>query len=490
MARLLNLTKIDDITAMVNTIVVGAGPAGLAAASALKNSEVVVLESQDHLGGRLHSLARDEVWINLGAHLLTGGDSAITRLMSEVGVGVLPVPGIKTALWFGGRLHRHRRVEALPLTLPLTIRERWELIRFGIKLRMGVERWRRVAGRRKGESAIAHGDRLRRYRSSRTFAQMMGGVSPRVAGVFEAAARRSAGEADRLTEAGALALFGALWVSEGSTSVVNVAGGSGRFGEAWQHRLGDRAVTGVTVTSVVEHQEYAEVTYMGRDGERETLRALQVIVAIPASQVTEVVADLPEEVRRELDDVAYGSFVCLGVLTQPLPPMPWDDVYAIATPQAEFDMLFHHTNPVLDKLSGGPEPKPGPSPRSLMCYAGGDKAAALLSLDDEEIRRRFLAQLAEVLPQVEGEVKEAVVRKWHVGNCYPVKGASVARLEHWNRRPGARVVLAGDYFAPLGGTLEAAARSGLESAEMLNRASERPVLSDDPVGKPRTDLRL
>ena len=480
----MNLTVTSDADGtMIDAVVVGGGPAGIAAAAALGDLDVVVLEAAQRLGGRLHSLTRDDVWINLGAHLLTGGDNAITRLAGDAGVGLLPVPGNKTALWFDGRLHNHRRVEEFPLALPLTLRERWDLVRFGITLRLGVERWRRAQRLRQGESAQAHADRLRQYRSGRTFGQMMRGVSPRVARIFETAARRSAGEAGRITEGGALALFGALWVSSGSASVVNVAGGSGRLGTAWQQRFGGKAVTGATVTAVVERADHAEITYRDRSGAGHTLRARHVIVAIPASEVPHVVVDLPQDVLREMRDVAYGSFVCVGVLTSALSSMPWDDIYAIATPDAEFDMLFHHTNPVLKNPGGAA------TPRSLMCYAGGDKAAQLLNLDDEEIRRRFLAQLVQVLPQTAGQVQEAVVMKWRVGNCYPVEGSSLARTERWNRRRGARVVLAGDYFAPLGGTLEAAARSGHESAEMVKRAGERPVLSGQPVGAPRTDFR-
>lgn len=452
----------------VDVAVVGGGPAGLAAASALSHLDFALLESEDRLGGQLHSLAREDVWVNLGAHLLTGGDSAITRLAAECGLDVIPVPGIKTALWFDGRLHMRRRVEAYPFALRLTLRERWELAWFGAKLRLGVERWRRADCARRGESAPARADRLREYRSRRTFDQLMRGLSPRVAGIFETAARRSAGEADRLTEGGALALFGALWVSSGSGSVVNIAGGSGRLGVAWERRLGRSAITGATVTSVIEREHHVDVGYRHRDGAERRLRARHVVVAVPAPQAAELVTGLPEDVRRELDAVAYGAFVCVGVLTKPLPPMPWDGAYAIATPQSEFDMLFHHTNPVLNRHGGAR------GPRSLMCYAGGTKAAELLPLDDGEIRRRFLAQLADVLPQTAGAIDEAVVAKWRFGNCYPVSGASIARTQRWNRRPGARVALAGAYFAPLGGTLDAAARSGLDAAEMLAGPGEQP----------------
>lgn len=450
-----------------DVIVIGGGVAGLAAVSMLGHLDVTVIEAQDRLGGRLYSLPRDETWINLGAHLLTGGNSTITRLMSASGIGVLPVPGNKTALWFDGRLRAGRRVEAFPFTLPLSLRERWDLVRIGVKLRVGVELCRRAARPRRGEDATVRARRLRLYRSDRSFARTVRRAAPRVAGVFTAAARRSGGEADRLTEGGAMALFGALWVSSGSASVVNVAGGSGEFGAAWTRRLGDRAITGATVTSVVEQQEYVEVTHQDRAGEQRSLRARHVIVAVPAPQALQMVSGLPDDVRRELADVTYGPFVCLGVLTKPLPTMPWDDVYAITAPSASFDMLFHHSNPVLQGRGASDRP------RSLMCYAGGDKAAALLELSDDDIRRRFLPQLVDVLPELTDMIDETVVMKWRFGNCYPAGDATLERSEEWNRRPQARVVLAGDYFAPFGGTLEAAAQSGLDNAaEILKRTGE------------------
>ena len=40
----------------------------------------------------------------------------------------------------------------------------------------------------------------------------------------------------------------------------------------------------------------------------------------------------------------------------------------------------------------------------------------------------------------------------------------------WNRRPGARVRLAGDYFGALGGTAEAAASSGFAAGTGVARA--------------------
>ena len=45
----------------------------------------------------------------------------------------------------------------------------------------------------------------------------------------------------------------------------------------------------------------------------------------------------------------------------------------------------------------------------------------------------------------------------------PTPWSRLDRVLEWNRRPGARVRLAGDYFGALGGTAEAAAELGLRA---------------------------
>ena len=71
--------------------------------------------------------------------------------------------------------------------------------------------------------------------------------------------------------------------------------------------------------------------------------------------------------------------------------MPYDDVYAIATPGRAFDMF---TNQAHALRAGGPR-RPG---GSLMLFAGGRSAAALPREPDEVIIERFLADLHELYP--------------------------------------------------------------------------------------------
>ena len=49
--------------------VVGGGIAGLTAAWNLRDRDVVVLEAEPRIGGRIRSEPRGEYWLNLAAHI-------------------------------------------------------------------------------------------------------------------------------------------------------------------------------------------------------------------------------------------------------------------------------------------------------------------------------------------------------------------------------------------------------------------------------------
>ena len=56
-------TKRDE---SCEVVVIGAGMAGLMAATNLADRDVVVLESSDRAGGRVDTVRKGDYWINLG----------------------------------------------------------------------------------------------------------------------------------------------------------------------------------------------------------------------------------------------------------------------------------------------------------------------------------------------------------------------------------------------------------------------------------------
>ncbi|MDF0605510.1 FAD-dependent oxidoreductase [Neisseriaceae bacterium TC5R-5] len=78
----------------LDVIIVGAGAAGLSAALAAQQHGLRyrVLEAQERLGGRIHSVKPDETWVDLGAQLVNGDMSQVLALAKLGQLHLAPVP--------------------------------------------------------------------------------------------------------------------------------------------------------------------------------------------------------------------------------------------------------------------------------------------------------------------------------------------------------------------------------------------------------------
>ena len=452
-----------------DVVVVGGGIAGLSAAWALRDRRVLVLEAGDRIGGRMFSRPFGEYWVNFGAHLFPPPGSVVDTMVRDLGLDSVPVDGGMSGMALGDRVLTHGRVEAYPLRLPLDNRERLAFARAGAKLQLGVKRYQRAARTRRGEEVEASRRRLFEIEDERTFSDFLGPLPPRVAQIFSALSNRATAEPSQLSAACGIHLFVMVWQGRDSLIAFNLKGGPGALFAALGDRLGDRVRTGARVTAMAAGPAAVNVTYGGNGSER-SVSARQVIVAVPPPTSASLLREIAPDAAAALDGVPTGPFISLGIRTTERGPMPWDDLYALSTPDRTFSMFFNHAQ-VLRK---GPRAPDG----SLMVYAGGDAAERLMELEDGEVRGRFLADLYELFPESRGIVSEATVQRWQVGNVYsrPGRLAIQPRLEAGPFGPSANVHLAGDYFAHLG-SMETAAGAGLAAARKAAAAlrAERPT---------------
>jgi oxygen-dependent protoporphyrinogen oxidase len=426
-----------------DVVIVGGGIAGLAAAWRLRHRDVLLLEAGDRLGGRIRSDPRGEYWLNYGAHLFPGPGSLVDRMVRECGLEAVPVTGGMRGLAVASTVLTHGRVESYPLRLPLSVRDRIALARAGLKVQRAVARYHRLQQRWD-------------FEDHRTFAEFLGPLPPAVHEIFSCAAHRATAELDELSAGCGIGLFALVWGGKRSLIARNLLGGSGELPAALGRELGERARMGCRVRAIRPDGDGLVVQHDGGE-----VSARQVIVAAPAPHAAPLVAPVAERAASALSQLTYGAFVSVAVETTETTAMPYDGVYAMATPGRRFDMF---TNQAHALRRGGPR-RPG---GSLMLFAGARGAAALLPERDEMIVERFLADLYELYPQTRGAVASATVQRWELGNVYarPGRGRLQPALQG-PLGPRENLHLAGDYFAELG-NIEAAARTGRAAAEHVD----------------------
>jgi oxygen-dependent protoporphyrinogen oxidase len=434
-----------------DAVVVGGGIAGLAAAWDLRDRDLLVLEAADRLGGRVRSEPRGPYWLNLGAHVFSGPGSATWRLAEEVGVELAPVPGELVAVELNGRIVAGGRPELYPFRLPLQVRERVALVRAGLRLRRAVAAYERAAEPRPGEAPAETLHRVLAYGDDRTFADWLGPLPDDAAALFRATVTRSTAELDEIAFGHGAGYFALVW-NAGKGLSRNVLGGPGRLVDGIAAGLPGRIRTGVEVREIAVDDEVVRV----RAGGDEVI-ARHVVVATKAFDAARIVRDLPPGTRRALDAIPYGPSVVMAFMTGESGPMPWDGLYALATPKRAFSMLFNVVN-VLRPRSV--EREPG---GSLMAYRSGRGALELLELSDAGIEQAFLDDLYAIYPQARGLVTETALSRLPRMLPYVAPGRSALQPEL--ERPLGRLHLAGDYVGDM--YTETAIASGQAAAAAI-----------------------
>ena len=262
------------------------------------------------------------------------------------------------------------RVETYPFRVPMSLGARAALIKTGARLRAAVAEYQRVGQKRPGESDADVRKRVLEYRGDTAFSEFVGNVPAEVDGLLRATINRSTGESEDVSAGCGIGYFALVWSKGGGLSR-NIIGGSSILTGAIASRLG--RASAARSTGRGDHPRCRRRPRTLHAGRRaQALTARYAIVATPAHVTARIAGCLPTETIEALSAIPYGPYALMAVLTDETRRMPWDDIYALATPGRSFNMLFNHAN-VLRPRSTGRQPG-----GSLMVYAGAKLAGPLL----------------------------------------------------------------------------------------------------------------
>lgn len=441
-------THVQEETTEV--VVVGAGMAGLTAATTLSpETDIVVLESTDRVGGRVETVRKGDYWINVGTQF-TEGTGTLIDALDRHGIEMGSLAGKSVALYLNGGVVDTSNPVALMFRTRMTVMDRIGMAIVGARILAVMpflESQSRIAQRVRANLDTKLASYLLKGVRSKLSADVVRSWSAQWMGceVEETAATQF------VTSVG-LALADPEKIPNFSLPV----GGNQTLTDVLAEDLGDRIRLNSAVQSVRQDGDGVVVDYL--DGDVPVrLRAKRAIVTAPADIAQRIIPDLSQQHRNAFNDITYGRYVIVGFFTDEVGPQRWDDYFGVSTPQLSFQAMFNHAA----AMRNGDDRKPG---GALACFAGGAHADALFDLPDEEIVARYRQDLLAVFPELEGKLGEGIVRKHHrvVPFWAPGRRNSLPTL----RDPLGTIHLAGDYQLDLP-SLADAATSGERAAKAV-----------------------
>jgi len=445
-------------------VVIGGGIGGLAAAWALRDRDVVLLEAEDRLGGRIYSKKRGAHWMTVGAHFIGGLDSPVGQIAAELGLETIRAEGEMATVWMGGKLVRGGRFETYPFRLPLSLGGRISLIRTGLRLMLANRRVRRIIDDPlhghdgfDGEVVEAPGDA---ELDAKSFADVLGRMHPQVELIMRTMVNRVTAETHEMSGHFGASVVGNLW-ADAAMLRETIPGGLSEVVDAMSARMGNRLVTGAPVETV-EHSPDGVTVRAQQGGEDVTIQADYVIMATPAPITRRMVSGLSEDKAAALDAVRYGPYIIMSAITDEPGPMPYDDIYMVGVIDRSFCMFYNLMNPL--RKAGQPRGAGG----AINVHTGAHQAAGQWDMTDEAIRALYLADIEEVFPQTKGIVSETWVHRWEHG--YPFWAPGHLNHQAALARPEGRLHFAGDYVGY--GSSGPTSHSGYIAARAVRKALE------------------
>ena len=444
-------------------VIVGGGFAGLCAAYTLMKRGItpLLLEAQDRVGGRGKGERVDGFSLDMGAFVFTSTYDTAFRICGELGLPLVP-----SQMKFG-HYRNGRWVTTTPdQSLWNFIRHLRAAISMGFLSPSGMLsgfKVMRQINRQSQYMSFASDSPLAEIDDDESYGDYVNrlGVPEKLQVTLRGPLEMVLGDPAPAGQALMRAYIGETMLHAGK--VYMPERGIGSLIEALATACSDA----IRVSTPVRRIVVSDGTAAGVVVDGETIEADAVICAVPGTKVSDLIPDLPVEIRRALSTVNYstGCRVVIGLDRSPLPPGWHGALY----PEDDDTPLL------LDRTAFLPSCAP-PGKSILDLLIGLDRAKELIPLGDDEIRRELLgAARRKALPGSalpgDDEGLFYCVYRWQEALCMGTPGmlAEMANIPGQLAGRIDNLFLAGDYMRvpSVNGALSSGYSAAIEIADVL-----------------------
>ncbi len=444
-------------------IIIGGGTAGLVAAYTLKKYGIraILLEANGRVGGRLGGDRVDGFLLDEGVDFFTASHDVALRLCEE-----LRLPLIRSMMKLGWYKNGRFSVTTPEQSLGGMIKDLpalWNLGLLSPRSILASIKLDRIIKDKQAYVTFASDSRVAEFdeeESAREYLNRIG-VPEDMLLFLRGLLEMTMGDLDEMSAAFALTFMGQIIAKTDQLYVPEEGAGS------LTHALANACGADIRVSTPAKSVVIKDGTVASVIVDSGPIEADAVICATTATTALNIIPDLPDGIRRVLSKIRYarGCRVVIGLDHPPL-PVGWNGVLY---PEDETPLL-------LDRSINLPACVP-PGKSTLDMLVGRDRAEELFPLDDEEIKRRMLADVrrhprppGSNLPGDDDGLFTRVYR-WREALCIGPPGVlkTIAEMRRQHSRAVKNLFLAGDYMRmpSVNGALASGVDAAEEVAELL-----------------------
>ncbi len=443
----------DEFDELYDAVIVGGGISGLVTAYMLRDQNVLLLEKDGRVGGRVETTTAGDVTYNIGTQFFTEADTSFVHLVDELGIERIHHDPMKVpaAIYVDGELHDALRF----LMQPPVLLE-------------GLKVWSKSYRKSKVFQRSSDDPRWREL-AARNLAELQEGDSPRFLKLVNTYLRAACVSKPERTSAGIGAVLTLDIFSTGQMAFVT--GGTQRITDEMAERLGDRVIDRAEVVGVTE-VDGVVTTRFRRDGAEHAVRSRAAVVATPPMIALDLVSDLPDWKRQALERVDYGPIIVVSLFfDRDIPWRRWygmlcDDTVFSGAADATYGTVADENpaNPIIYNffVSIPPDEK--------------DDIRELLAKSDDETISLVVDDFKRIMSghDVDCHLLDAKVARYPIGELELSPEYYLDVLPHLPT-PAGNIHFCGDYTDPRS-FLEGAALSGFRVARELG---SRHVVSEE-----------
>ncbi|MEA5470087.1 protoporphyrinogen/coproporphyrinogen oxidase [Spirulina sp. 06S082] len=452
--------KNESETNLYDTVIIGGGISGLTAAFLLKEKNILVLEKETSLGGRIVSGEWEGFHYPKGTEYIGEPEGESAQLFSQLGLKAIKMPPPTDAIAYQGSIHHGKNI--LDFIDEETQEDYWRLEEELSKLNDRIE----------DDLFSGLGDRnvtpLKQFAGydGQTMAEWLKqlDIDPVIQQYIDIENRGLFGAANNelslLFNIPEMAYNLPDPEEANESEVYTFSRGIYELVEVLAQRLAKNVVTGAKVNQVeVNEEEEVTVSYE-REGKEVLVKAKTVILSTPAPISDRLVTQgFSNKVKNALKSIQYAEYVTVNLF---LRDRLWKDAWTLSCLDDFFVTLYDAIRTQVDISYNGK------AVLGVYIAAKDAKDRSLLKMSDVEIVDRVLKDLEKYYPNIRSQVLGQDIQRFpYAFPAFSRNYTNILEVLYTDKMlQNSPLFLAGDYLVYA--TLDGAIASGFQAAESVN----------------------